>query len=492
MKRWWLCLAALALLFGAGAQAETYAVSVDLDSGASYGLLVDDGGQVLTERYEYARIYALSDDVPGVFVAQAFDQSPYLEQNGGVWSDEPRVCLLDETGAQLTGFDYTELSYDAAGGAIVAVRWDGGCDVLDARGEVLARTDYAWLSLSGSGGALALRADPEREPAGDSEFPTGDEGELVYVDADGAETALGIRTARWQIGPYRDGLCMVYGGDGYHYFDANGEEPFRVSFRSATDFAFGTAIVSTDEGRYGVIDAQGRYVLPPVYDTISRSDQYDAPALVAVTASGALEIRSADGGTLKRTYDPGDFLPDADSPATGVDYAYQINAGMIVASGDGGTAYLDLEGNLLFWAQEGETVSAWYEIEDGTLPQRVAISTGDWPESECWLADLSGERIGGSYRQIYCTAWLDGEGRYMTQDYDVVAEEYDGASSLTAQNVRFGICDAGGNVLLDAAYDSITCLSANRFWVRQGPVCGLLDETGAWLLTISDYEELMD
>ena len=93
----------------------------------------------------------------------------------------------------------------------------------------------------------------------------------------------------------------------------------RQSFRSATDFAFGTAIVSTDEGRYGVIDAQGRYVLPPVYDTISRSDQYDAPALVAVTASGALEIRSADGGTLKRAYDPGDFLPDADSPATGVD-----------------------------------------------------------------------------------------------------------------------------------------------------------------------------
>lgn len=86
-----------------------------------------------------------------------------------------------------------------------------------------------------------------------------------------------------------------------------------------------------------------------------------------------------------------------------MDYAYQINAGMIVASGDGGTAYLDLEGNLLFWAKEGETVSAWYEIEDGTLPQRVAISTGDWPESECWLADLNGERIGGSYRQIYCT-----------------------------------------------------------------------------------------
>ena len=110
MKRWWLCLAALALLFGAGAQAETYAVSVDLDSGASYGLLVDDGGQVLTERYEYARIYALSDDVPGVFVAQAFDQSPYLEQNGGVWSDEPRVCLLDETGAWLlTISDYEEL-----------------------------------------------------------------------------------------------------------------------------------------------------------------------------------------------------------------------------------------------------------------------------------------------------------------------------------------------------------------------------------------------
>ena len=49
------------------------------------------------------------------------------------------MCIRDS--------DYTELSYDAAGGAIVAVRWDGGCDVLDARGEVLAQTDYAWLSL---------------------------------------------------------------------------------------------------------------------------------------------------------------------------------------------------------------------------------------------------------------------------------------------------------------------------------------------------------
>ncbi len=472
MRKGIACLLALLLMLAGGASAESFAVRVDGEYLASYALLVDDAGRMLTEKHRYAQIYALEGAEPARFVAQPADLTAFAD------SDVPlRVCLLDESGAALTGFDYTELSWDAAGEVIIGVRPDGGCDVLGADGAVRWSSDFIWLTANGEGGWLALRA------LGDADDPA--RGELVLVGADGGQTPLGARATRWDMRAYHDGLCAVYADGGYRYLDANGEAPFSLEVDYAQDFAFGTAIVCLPSGRYGLIDTDGEYVLPPVYSAMERGDAGTSPALLALDESGALSFYSPDGSRRLGVY----------APDGGVEYAYTIGSALVSVRDAEGTAYFSPQGEMLFRAAEDESVSAWYARTDDTDPQRVVVQTGEWPDTECRLTDMSGAPVGESYPQLSCLAWLDGEGYFATGTFEkryVEIEDWGGGWSVEPNSYRYGLCDEDGNELLPMVYDVIECLAPDRFWVRQGAVTGMIDTQGEWLLVISDYEELQD
>ena len=73
MRKGIACLLALLLMLAGGASAESFAVRVDGEYLASYALLVDDAGRMLTEKHRYAQIYALEGAEPARFVAQPAD-----------------------------------------------------------------------------------------------------------------------------------------------------------------------------------------------------------------------------------------------------------------------------------------------------------------------------------------------------------------------------------------------------------------------------------
>ena len=57
---------------------------------------------------------------------------------------------------------------------------------------------------------------------------------------------------------------------------------------------------------------------------------------------------------------------------------------------------------------------------------------------------------------------------------------------------RYGLIDEDGETLLPMIYDDLRALSFDRYWAVMGDVSGMIDTTGKWYYTVSDYDTLMD
>ena len=82
----------------------------------------------------------------------------------------------------------------------------------------------------------------------------------------------------WTGHPF-EGLICVEDETGFGYVDAANRTVIPAQFRWAGDFREGRAEVETFEGKMGLIDRTGRYVLPPVYEIV----EYD-PATSRILA----------------------------------------------------------------------------------------------------------------------------------------------------------------------------------------------------------------
>jgi len=482
----------LAMLLTA-AQAETFVAAVGDTEMNSYALLVNEDGGILTERYAYRGMYELVEE-KGLYSASPWDLtevlSPesirYVEYDGMLYPEMDhyeyyRECLLREDGQQLTGFDYVEFMYDEAGQVIIGFRPDARCDVLDLEGNVLMKTDYGWMSSNGKGCFLALKVGENFGYYNDEAWP------LVILDAEGREKETGVYAQRWGCQMFSGGFYLIFDADGvHHYLNLYGKEAFEESYILATDFEMGTAIVGNEDYIYGLIDANGGYVLPMIYESITRETYYENTVMLAVTLDGALEIYDPSGRTLISVYKPESRLT----------YATQANSGMISASDDEGNTWLTLEGEPIYRYNytDESWFSTWYLVEDGSMPERFVTTMGEWPHMTSWLMDLSGQRVSEDYMDLQPVIWSEGQGRYIFAEYEIIPYEYEGYSDWTVDwaTARYGVCDENGRVMLEPVYDSIQCLSLDLYWVQQGDVLGMIDGDGSWLTAISAYDELMD
>ena len=179
---------------------------------------------------------------------------------------------------------------------------------------------------------------------------------------------------------------------------ANGEAPFSAG----SGLCAGLCLWHGDRlplpsGRYGLIDTDGEYVLPPVYSAMERGGCGNvAGAAGAGRVRRRLSFYSPDGSRRLGVY----------APDGGVEYAYTIGSALVSVRDAEGTAYFSPQGEMLFRAAEDESVSAWYARTDDTDPQRVVVQTGEWPDTECRLTDMSGAPVGESYpaAELPCVA----------------------------------------------------------------------------------------
>ena len=82
-------------------------------------------------------------------------------------------------------------------------------------------------------------------------------------------------------------------------------------------------------------------------------------------------------------------------------------------------------------------------------------------------------------------------GRYIFGTFKAVTGS-DGIPTVDWNSTRYGVCDESGNILLEAHYSNVEALAMDRYWVRLGNRCGMVDSQGKWYFYIDDYESLVD
>lgn len=75
-----------------------------------------------------------------------------------------------------------------------------------------------------------------------------------------------------EVWPEYESLRRVRRGSLYGFIDSTGRETIEVRFDHATDFEEGRAMVG-ENGRTGLIDTTGRYVIPPLYSELEYSTE---------------------------------------------------------------------------------------------------------------------------------------------------------------------------------------------------------------------------
>ena len=447
------------------------------DEAAGYSMMLSRDGAALTPAGEYYYIYSISvgdcADADRLYAGIAAEAPA---GDGGPVYPSYSMALLNARGERLTGFDYQNLVHYPEDGVVVYTLDDGHQGALAVDGRKILDADFAGLIPNGQSGWLGLYCPSGEAVSDEGVYP------LVYVDTRGRlfETNLHARRYCFSYNGFCEGLCVVsgvseYGGQ-FIYLDPEGGLAFDRAFDRAFDSAFdfyGSYAAVMEDGLYGLIDRTGDYKIEPVWEGLASGSDYDAGLYIA-TGGGRFVLLDAQTGEEIAS----------DSLGASSLYAWMENAFMVRVTTEDTAFMYDLDGRRL--CEAGDDISAWYPRADA-LPQRL-ISSGDWLYGESRLVDLEGNAVGPAFQWLSAVGWANGKGLYIFQTFDVIGDG-DGAYP---GNIRYGLCDQDGNILLDAQYSDFEALSMDRFWVRQGNRCGMIDEDGNWCYVISDFQALMD
>lgn len=318
---------------------------------------------------------------------------------------------------------------------------------MDAKGEVLLQPEWTQLAYDGSGGWLALEGDPYDEQAD----------EIVHIDGKGTAKQTGVYCVGGLTG-LSDGRMPFMDADGrYGALDAGGAIAVNPLWQYMGPYSNGLAKVAGLEGQ-GMIDGNGRAIIPPAYQWIERSS-----AMIAAWDGSNVEIYGPRGGQRR-------------ARLTGRARAVALVGDDLAVTYDGRTCLYDANGKLL--AQSSGSV----DYAAGTRGQLIA-SNGAWGEKCQWLVNPDGSKASGLFQQLLplCAE------RYAF--LEMPGEAYESQAlgrSQTAWNYgecRYGLMDSRGRIMISARYREIRALSVDRLLLIGDERVQIADRNGVVMKT---------
>ena len=478
MKR--ILAAALCLmLLGAGAFAETFTVAYFADyEGESYDLLIRDDGTLLTPPQTYHSIYEITPR--GTPEAERMYEASYLNPDIDPTAYDPdgedfyrRVGLMNAAGEMLTGDEF--IHFEWADGHILFTTQDNAVGVMDLSGQVTIPARYIEIVPISTGGFIAQKLDGPVDY--DAYYP------LVRIDPDGSEHELQWHAGWSGLYTWSQGiLCLdeVEEFDGRSiYMDESGSMLFGRVFGEIHAF-LGNYAVAAEGEMDGLIDKNGKFVVPAEYDYISDEADNTEPCFIA-RKGGTVTLFSAEDAHVMMSV----TLEGRDTIG-----AYFELPGLLHVTSEEDEYLYTTDGTLLRKLEPGTDVTINFPVMEG-VPDVLLESSGQGPESCTRLTDLDGNPIGKDYWSIYGSIWQGGHGLFQTcttRTYTDVA----GDKNVDWRSWRYGLCDEAGNEVLPNVYDNLQVLSMDRFWVTRGSRVGMIDRDGHWYYEIDGYTSLMD
>ena len=357
--------------------------------------LASETGELLVWPGEYSRIEALGDS--GLYAARPLS-------GGG-------LGLIRADGSALTAFEYETFEYD--GERVIFAR-EGKWGAMDLSGNALVEAAYTRLVSAGEAGFLAFRTDP-LDDTPDS---------LWHVSGNGEERVTGVKLS---YGPltFSENLAEAADTAGrWGYLDGEGAWAIPPRFVWCGPFLGGAACAVTEEGA-GLIDRAGEWIVQPVFERVQRAPRAELPALGF--ADGAVSLFSQRDGALIA------FFEDADAAWAGD--AVCVNAG----------------GRLFLVNAAGETV---FEADEGVVGLRAQggctlIQRAFTEERPFSFVGADGARH-GSWQELSFAGMYGGREYFIFSEYDTRKSEY--ASGLVFYDEvtgtrRYGLLNDEGDAV---------------------------------------------
>lgn len=348
-------------------------------------------------------------------------------------------ALCDAQGCALTDAVYE--MFDAAFDSIL-FRRDGLCGAMDEDGNILIENEYTQIVASGAGGFLALDGDINDNEADQILFllPGEDPVETGVYTADGLSRFADGRM------PYRSPKTQKYG-----YVDAVGAIVYPAELSYAGEYAFGRARAA-ENGLFGVLDAQGQWLLEPQFEFLEMSEDMIA-------------VQSAQGCMLFD--DQGQMLLFLEGETHEIAL---LDGGAAVLDAQGVSLY-DAAGTLICTLEEDASASA------GAAGEWI-VSDGDWGTPCAAILHADGTLSERRYQYLLP---LDGD-RYAFMTMDVAAYSSEALGqirySCNYDSMRFGMIDAQETEILSAQYTEIRRLAEHRYLLIADDGLRVMDENG--------------
>ena len=462
------CLAALLLAM---------LLALSLMPEALAGRMIYDGEEAMKEGvlypYSVSESACLIDAAGNVYAEDGYYSITTVISNSGlrrfiairIEGEEMRSYLLDERGNPLTdgACEYIDLQDDD----LIFSRSDGLQGAYGWNGEILVEPEYMTLCAVGDGSYLALRNDRWEIKDGQAERLWPGRNPESVILGDGNVTYLGFfhgGVAEASVYDGEDTLCGLIDAEGkwrvppvYSYVYSAGSEYY----------------IACQDGKSGMLDSDGRIVLPIIYDEITTgSDAAELKCLVA-ELDGVATVD--DVRTMEKLFDVRDM-----------DYYWFDNfcTSLNVRNTDGETMRIyGLDGRLISQSDSNRA--------DVTTLTGDRFLTCDYDTYEYSLTDSQGHVLLSGIGMPYCVAGEDGVCALTVYTSRVVDTEY-GYAMLDWHQGRYGLYDLDGHEILPPKYDSIRQVCQGLYAVIRGPWYGVVNARGEWILRRSAYTTLMD
>ena len=150
----------------------------------------------------------------------------------------------------------------AKGGILIPPVYDSMTGFTD--GFVAAEDSNRWFLIDDNGEAQKFPADVRKlySPSEGLVRFEGSKRRIGYMRVDG-EIAIEAKFAKAQ--PFSEGLAAVSDGQSWGFVDQDGDVKIGFKFRSASRFNEGLAAVQNQQGNWGYIDVQGRWIVAPTF-----------------------------------------------------------------------------------------------------------------------------------------------------------------------------------------------------------------------------------
>jgi hypothetical protein len=442
--------------------------SVALAEGRSFVLNRDVGAEVyawdgtrLTQPGTYLSGYSITNDQTTpedeLFAAQSANQT--IPENGDYVP--PRYALVDWQGKQLTDFKYDSLDYDKTSDAVI-YSINGVFGVMTRSLQELVPCKYDAVLSDGEGGFVL-------DPHSDEDTP-----EVEHMAKGGAPTPTGVK-ARFYWGSMVEGLVSATDESGFYGFlNGQGQWAIAPQFDYAQNFTGGYAIVKQKD-KTGLIDETGKWTVRPSYDD-DRGLLSDGSAALLMKGTRAYLVRPSDGKqlySLKLTKDG---------------YVSTGSVGPVIAVTDKGkTTLYNASGKSIVSLNDSYSFDLYSPLPGGRL---LATSTTDG-----LLMDSAGKTLykaqGLNYLDTVDGKVLLASGRFKTH-----MVQYQGDTKPTEEVIygtyRYGLIDSDGNTLLPMVYTQLYPLIPGRYFAEDAKHWGVIDQTGNWIVSGSQYDDLTD